>query len=69
MDEAARENQSFTALGTYRYTLFNLGGDVDSPEALYGLYISASVLPTLGVSPMLGRTSFPKKLNLGATTR
>ena len=47
MDDVARENQSFTALGTYRYTLFNLGGDVDSlPDALYGLYISASVFPT-----------------------
>ena len=26
MDDVARENQTFTALGTYRYTLFNLGG-------------------------------------------
>ena len=43
MDDVVRENQSFTALGTYRYTLFNLGGDVDSlPEALYGLYLPAN---------------------------
>jgi hypothetical protein len=31
MDDVARENQSFTALGTYRYTLFNLGGDSRLP--------------------------------------
>jgi hypothetical protein len=66
MDDVARENQSFAALGTYRYTLFNLGGDVESlPEALYGLYISASVFPTLGVSPMLGRNILPEEAQPG----
>ncbi len=49
MRDVARENHSFSALGTYHYALFNLGGDPGSlPEALYGLYISASVFPTLG---------------------
>ena len=62
IEDVARENHSFTALGTYHYALFNLGGDPGSlPEALYGLYISASVLPTLGASPMLGRNILPEE--------
>jgi putative ABC transport system permease protein len=66
MRDVARENHSFAALGTYHYALFNLGGDPGSlPEALYGLYISASVFPTLGVSPMLGRNILPEEAQPG----
>jgi predicted permease len=66
MQDVARENHSFTALGTYHYALFNLGGDPNSlPEALYGLYISAAVFPTLGVSPMLGRSILPEEAQPG----
>ena len=66
MEDVARENQSFTALGTYHYALFNLGGEGGSlPEALYGLYVSASVFPTLGVNPMLGRNILPEDAQPG----
>ena len=66
MEDVARENQSFTAIGTYHYALFNLGGDGGSlPEALYGLYVSASVFPTLGVNPMLGRNILPEEAEPG----
>jgi putative ABC transport system permease protein len=66
MQDVARENHSFTALGTYHYALFNLGGDPGSlPEALYGLYVSADVFPTLGVSPMLGRNILPEEAQPG----
>jgi hypothetical protein len=66
MDDVARENHSFTAIGTYHYALFNLGGHTGSlPEALYGLYVSASVFPTLGVSPMLGRNILPEETQPG----
>ena len=38
MEDVARENHSFAAVGTYHYALFNLGGYAGSlPEALYGL--------------------------------
>jgi predicted permease len=66
MRDVARENRSFTALGTYHYALFNLGGDPGSlPEALYGLYISASLFPTLGARPMLGRNILPEETQPG----
>jgi len=66
MEDVARENHSFTALGTYHYALFNLGGDVGSlPEALYGLNVSANIFPTLGVSPMLGRNILPEEAQPG----
>ena len=66
MEDVARENHSFTAVGTYHYALFNLGGDAGSlPEALYGLYVSASLFPTLGVSPMLGRNILSEEAQPG----
>jgi putative ABC transport system permease protein len=66
MEDVARENHSFTAIGTYHYALFNLGGDRGSlPEALYGLYVSASVFPTLGANPMLGRNILPEEAQPG----
>jgi putative ABC transport system permease protein len=39
-----------------------LGGESSAPpEALYGLRVSASLFPTLGVSPMLGRNILPEE--------
>lgn len=49
-----RENRSFTEMGTYRSDDFNFTG-AGEPEQLSGDYISASLLPVLGVSPLLGR--------------
>jgi hypothetical protein len=44
----------------YRNEIFNLAGDTSTtPEALYGLRVSASLFPTLGVTPMLGRNILP----------
>ena len=66
MQDVAQENRSFRGMGTYHYALFNLGGESGSlPEALYGLSISASLFPTLGVSPMLGRGILPEETQPG----
>jgi hypothetical protein len=55
MQDLKRANRSFEALATYHYDLINLTGDANhAPEALYGLFASASLFPTLGVKPMLG---------------
>jgi predicted permease len=62
MLDLARSNQSFRSIGAYQYALFNLPGDGNSPpEALYGLSVSASLFPTLGVTPMLGRNILPEE--------
>jgi putative ABC transport system permease protein len=66
MDDVARENQSFTSLGTYNYALFNLAGDSNAlPEALYGLAVSAEIFSTLGVKPLLGRNILPEETQPG----
>ncbi len=62
MQDVARANRSFQSLGIYRYALFNLPADGNQPpEALYGLSVSASLFPTLGVTPMLGRNILPEE--------
>jgi putative ABC transport system permease protein len=54
--EVMRRNRTLASLGVYRNAVFDLAGDAGStPEALYGLKVSASLFPTLGVAPMLGR--------------
>ncbi len=54
--EIIRRAQTFQSVGVYGNAIFNLEGDPSTPpEALYGLRMSASLFPTLGVSPMLGR--------------
>jgi len=66
MQDVARENRSFSALGTYHYAIFNLAGDASSlPEALYGLYVSAGMFPMLGVNPILGRNILPEETQPG----
>jgi len=60
MQAVSRQNRTFESMGLYRYALFNLAGDQQAPpEALYGLKISASLFPTLGVEPLLGRNILP----------
>jgi putative ABC transport system permease protein len=66
MEYVARENSSFSSLGTYHYSLFNLGGDSSSfPEAIYGLSVSAEMFPALGVKPALGRNIAPEETRPG----
>ncbi len=66
MQDIARENRSFSAVGTYHYALFNLAGDSGVlPEALYGLYVSADMFPMLGVTPILGRNILPEETQPG----
>lgn len=45
---------SFESLGAARFSLLDLTG-TGEPQALYGAALSAEMLPTLGVKPMLGR--------------
>ena len=66
MQDVIRRNHSFESLGTYNYQLLNLEGDANAlPEALYGLNVSASLFPTLGVKPMLGRNILPEEEQTG----
>src|SRR5262245_21906192 len=48
-------NTVFDEIGACRPWPFNLTGG-DSPEALWGAYVSASLFTVLGVEPFLGRT-------------
>jgi predicted permease len=66
MQDVIRRNHSFEGLGTFNYQLLNLEGDANTlPEALYGLNVSASLFPTLGVKPMLGRNILPEEAQQG----
>ncbi len=65
MQDVIHRNRTLESIGIYRYALFNLFGDGNaSPEALYGLFVSASMFPTLGVKPMLGRNILPDETQL-----
>jgi putative ABC transport system permease protein len=58
--EIMRRTRTLTSAGVYRNEILNLSaGDSTPPEALYGLRASASLFPTLGVAPMLGRNISP----------
>ena len=60
--EIIRRSRTFESVGIYGNTIFNLGGDASTPpEALYGIRITASLFPTLGVRPMLGRNILPEE--------
>lgn len=62
MQEVGRRTRTVESIGVYGNAVFDLEGDASTPpEALYGLRVSASVFPTLGVSPMLGRNIFPEE--------
>ena len=54
--EIVRHSRTLQSAGFWTNAVFDLGGDGNAPpEALYGLRMTASLLPTLGVKPMLGR--------------
>jgi hypothetical protein len=58
--EIIRRTKTLESAGIYSNAISNLAGDGPvPPEALYGLRISASLFPTLGVTPMLGRNILP----------
>jgi hypothetical protein len=60
--DASERSSSLESSGLYHYAIFNLaGGSNTPPEALYGLTVSASLFPTLGVKPMLGRNILPEE--------
>jgi len=64
--EIARRTRTLASVGVYRNEIFNLAGDASTtPEALYGLRVSANLFPTLGVTPMLGRNILPSEDQLG----
>jgi putative ABC transport system permease protein len=52
--DLATQNRSFAALGAYTNATFNLAGGSE-PERVNGARVSASLLPTLGVTPLYGR--------------
>jgi predicted permease len=55
-----RENHSFTDMAAYRGDDFNFTGS-GQPEHLGGEFVSASLLPILGVNPLLGRNFLPQE--------
>jgi predicted permease len=64
--EVVRRTRTLASVGMYRNEIFNLAGDASTtPEALYGLRVSANLFPTLGVTPMLGRNILPEEDQLG----
>jgi hypothetical protein len=50
-----RDTHSFTHLGGYRHTSYNLA-TTGVPEAVHGVRMSGEVFPALQVAPLLGRT-------------
>jgi putative ABC transport system permease protein len=63
--EIIRRTRTLQSVGVYSNAVFDLRGGFNPPEALYGLRISASLFPTLGVSPMLGRNILPEEDEFG----
>src|SRR5262249_45016571 len=60
--EIARRTRTLASIGVYGNSAFTLAGSASTaPEALYGLEVSASLFPTLGVKPMLGRNILPEE--------
>ena len=60
--ELIRRTRTLESVGVYRNAIFDLAGGPDAtPEALYGLKVTASLFPTLGVLPMLGRNILPEE--------
>ncbi len=60
--EIIRRTRTLQSVGIYSNAIFDLAGDGSTaPEALYGLRVSASLFPTLGVTPMLGRNILPEE--------
>ena len=54
------QSQSFERVGLYGYAVLDFS-EGDLPEAVYGLRVSADLLPALGVQPALGRYFSPEE--------
>jgi putative ABC transport system permease protein len=54
------QSQSFERIGAYGYAVLNFS-EGGLPEAVYGLRVSADLLPALGVSPAMGRYFSPEE--------
>jgi len=55
--EIARRSRTLASVAMYGNSVLDLPGDGGAPpEAHYGLRVSPNLFPTLGVTPMLGRT-------------
>src|SRR5271157_3332660 len=61
-----RENHSFTEIAAFRGDDFNFTGS-GQPEHLSGEFVSASLLPVLGVNPLLGRNFLPQEDRQGSS--
>jgi predicted permease len=61
-----RGNHSFTDIAAFRGDDFNFTG-FGQPERLRGEFVSASLLPVLGVNPLLGRNFMPQEDREGAS--
>jgi len=60
--ELIRRTRTLESVGVYRNAIFDLAGSSNTtPEALYGLKVTAGLFPTLGVAPMLGRNILPEE--------
>jgi len=60
--EVIRRSRTLESVGVYRNAVFDLAGSAGAtPEALYGLKVTANLFSTLGVSPMLGRNILPEE--------
>lgn len=56
----AEQNKSFESMAAYKFHVFNLT-NVSQPQVLFGLKVSASLFPTLGAEPLLGRGFLPEE--------
>ena len=63
--EIIQRTRTLKAVGIYSNAVFDLGGGLNPPEALYGVRVSYNLFPTLGVSPMLGRNILPEEDQFG----
>ena len=60
-----RDARSFSEMGAFRSDDFNFTG-AGQPEQLSGEYVSASLFPTLGIAPLVGRAFLPDDDRQGA---
>lgn len=58
------EQRSFQSVGAFSNKYFDLSGGGE-PERIVGARVSASIFPTLGIQPLLGRTFSPQEDKLG----
>jgi putative ABC transport system permease protein len=60
--ELPKRSRALGPVGVYGNIVFDLAGGAGAPpEALYGISMSSSLFPVLGVSPMLGRNVLPEE--------